>query len=51
MFGSGAYSSPARIYPECGHYSLTSAAPSGKEGTAFMALMAEKSPACCPAAG
>ncbi|EER3767219.1 ParB/RepB/Spo0J family partition protein [Escherichia coli] len=42
VFGSGAYSSPARIYLECGHYSLTSAAPSGKEGTAFMALMAEK---------
>ncbi|HHQ1710779.1 TPA: ParB/RepB/Spo0J family partition protein [Escherichia coli] len=41
VFGSGAYSSPARIYLECGHYSLTSAAPSGKEGTAFMALMAE----------
>ena len=41
VFGSGAYSSPVRIYLECGHYSLTSAAPSGKEGTAFMALMAE----------
>lgn len=41
VFGSGAYSSPARIYLECGHYSLTSAAPSGKEGTAFMALMVE----------
>ncbi|EHI0839626.1 ParB/RepB/Spo0J family partition protein [Escherichia coli] len=42
VFGSGAYSSPVRIYLECGHYSLTSAAPSGKEGTAFMALMAER---------
>ncbi|HDN1103484.1 TPA: hypothetical protein P1E51_005300, partial [Escherichia coli] len=28
---------------ECEHYSLTSDAPSGKEGAAFMALMAEKS--------
>ncbi|EPA4802084.1 ParB/RepB/Spo0J family partition protein [Shigella sonnei] len=42
VFGSGAYSSPVRIYLECGHYSLTSAAPSGKEGAAFMAMMAEK---------
>ncbi len=42
VFGSGAYSNPARIRPECEHYSLTSDAPSGKEGAAFMALMAEK---------
>ncbi|HCO8322211.1 TPA: ParB/RepB/Spo0J family partition protein [Escherichia coli] len=40
--GSGAYSNPARIRLECEHYSLTSDAPSGKEGAAFMALMAEK---------
>lgn len=40
--GSGAYSNPARIRLECEHYSLTSNAPSGKEGAAFMALMAEK---------
>ncbi len=36
---------------ECEHYSLTSDAPSGKEGAAFMALMAEKIPSCSPAAG
>ncbi|SRY59875.1 ParB-like nuclease [Escherichia coli] len=42
VFGSGAYSSPARIRLECEHYSLTSDAPSGKEGAAFMAMMAEK---------
>ncbi|EAQ4834918.1 ParB/RepB/Spo0J family partition protein [Salmonella enterica] len=40
--GSGAYSNPAKIRLECEHYSLTSDAPSGKEGAAFMALMAEK---------
>ena len=33
---------PAQISPECKHYSLTSDAPSGKDGAAFMALMAEK---------
>ena len=43
VFGSGAYSKPAQISLECEHYSLTSDAPSGKEGAAFMALMAEKS--------
>ncbi|ELN5383188.1 ParB/RepB/Spo0J family partition protein [Escherichia coli] len=42
VFGSGAYSKPAQISLECKHYSLTSDAPSGKEGTAFMAMMAEK---------
>ncbi|ELR4451165.1 ParB/RepB/Spo0J family partition protein [Salmonella enterica] len=42
VFGSGAYSKPAQISLECEHYSLTSDAPSGKEGAAFMALMAEK---------
>lgn len=42
VFGSGAYSKPAQISLECKHYSLTSDAPSGKEGAAFMALMAEK---------
>ncbi|WP_059219293.1 ParB/RepB/Spo0J family partition protein [Escherichia albertii] len=42
VFGSGAYSNPAKIRLECGHSSLTSDAPSGKEGAAFMALMAEK---------
>ncbi|EBV4848315.1 ParB/RepB/Spo0J family partition protein [Salmonella enterica] len=42
VFGCGAYSNPARIRLECGHSSLTSDAPSGKEGAAFMALMAEK---------
>ena len=42
MFGSGAYSKPAQISLECKHYSLTSDAPSGKEGAAFLALMAEK---------
>ncbi|EEY1391107.1 ParB/RepB/Spo0J family partition protein [Escherichia coli] len=42
VFGSGAYSKPAQISLECKHYSLTSDAPSGKEGVAFMALMAEK---------
>ncbi|MCQ1564428.1 ParB/RepB/Spo0J family partition protein [Escherichia coli] len=42
MFGSGAYSKPAQISLECKHYSLTSDAPSGKDGAAFMALMAEK---------
>ncbi|EFS2881290.1 ParB/RepB/Spo0J family partition protein [Escherichia coli] len=40
--GSGAYSKPAQISLECKHYSLTSDAPSGKEGAAFMAMMAEK---------
>ncbi len=40
--GSGAYSKPAQISLECKHSSLTSDAPSGKEGAAFMALMAEK---------
>ncbi|EFT5679424.1 ParB/RepB/Spo0J family partition protein [Salmonella enterica] len=42
VFGSGAYSKPAQISLECKHSSLTSDAPSGKEGTAFMAMMAEK---------
>ena len=42
VFGSGAYSNPAKIRLECEHYSLTSDAPSGKEGAAFMAMMAEK---------
>ncbi|GDL22926.1 partitioning protein ParB [Escherichia coli] len=42
VFGSGAYSNPARIRLECEHYSLTSDAPSGKEGAAFMTMMAEK---------
>ncbi|EIG4798932.1 ParB/RepB/Spo0J family partition protein [Escherichia coli] len=42
VFGSGAYSKPAQISQECKHYSLTSDAPSGKEGAAFMAMMAEK---------
>ncbi len=42
VFGSGAYSKPAQISLECKHYSLTSDAPSGKDGAAFMALMAEK---------
>ena len=42
VFGSGAYSNPARIRLECEHHSLTSDAPSGKDGAAFMALMAEK---------
>ncbi|EFE2772409.1 ParB/RepB/Spo0J family partition protein [Escherichia coli] len=42
VFGSGAYSKPAQISLECEHYPLTSDAPSGKEGAAFMALMAEK---------
>lgn len=40
--GSGAYSKPAQISLECKHYSLTSDAPSGRDGAAFMALMAEK---------
>ncbi|EFH0863500.1 ParB/RepB/Spo0J family partition protein [Escherichia coli] len=43
VFSSGAYSKPAQISLECKHYSLTSDAPSGKEGAAFMAMMAEKS--------
>ncbi|EFP9938127.1 TPA: ParB/RepB/Spo0J family partition protein [Shigella sonnei] len=42
VFDSGAYSKPAQISLECKHYSLTSDAPSGKGGAAFMALMAEK---------
>ncbi len=42
VFGSGAYSKPAQISLECKHYSLTSDAPSGKEGAAFLAMMAEK---------
>ncbi|MEL8976260.1 hypothetical protein J4Y83_23090, partial [Escherichia coli] len=42
VFDSGAYSKPAQISLECKHYSLTSDAPSGKEGAAFLALMAEK---------
>ncbi|HAW1105314.1 TPA: ParB/RepB/Spo0J family partition protein [Escherichia coli] len=42
VFGSGAYSKPAQISLECKHYSLTSDAPSGKDGAAFMAMMAEK---------
>ncbi|HGF1769099.1 TPA: ParB/RepB/Spo0J family partition protein, partial [Escherichia coli] len=42
VFGSGAYSKPAQISLECKHYSLTSNAPSGKDGAAFMAMMAEK---------
>ncbi|HFU2754114.1 TPA: ParB/RepB/Spo0J family partition protein [Escherichia coli] len=40
VFGSGAYSKPAQVSLECKHYSLTSDAPSGKEGV--LALMAEK---------
>lgn len=42
VFGSGAYSKPVQISLECKHYSLTSDAPSGKEGAAFQVLMAEK---------
>ncbi|EGA7860672.1 ParB N-terminal domain-containing protein [Salmonella enterica] len=41
VFGSGAYSKPAQISLTCKHYSLTNDAPSGKEGTAFQALMQE----------
>ncbi|WP_423330711.1 ParB/RepB/Spo0J family partition protein (plasmid) [Escherichia coli O111:H8] len=43
VFDSKAHSSPARIRLACEHYALTSDAPSGKEGVAFMALMAEHS--------
>ena len=43
VFDSKAHSCPARIRLECEHYALTSDAPSGKEGAAFMALMAEHS--------
>ncbi|EHT9367634.1 ParB/RepB/Spo0J family partition protein [Escherichia coli] len=43
VFDSGAYSKPAQISLECKHYSLTSDAPSGKDGAAFLAMMAEKS--------
>ncbi len=35
VFDSGAYSKPAQISLECKHYSLTSDAPSGKEGAAL----------------
>ncbi|EHO7054895.1 ParB/RepB/Spo0J family partition protein [Escherichia coli] len=42
VFGSGAYSKPAQISLECKHSSLTSDAPSGKEGAAFLSMMAEK---------
>ncbi|UIY37386.1 ParB/RepB/Spo0J family partition protein (plasmid) [Escherichia coli] len=42
VFGSGAYSKPAQISLECKHSSLTSDAPPGKEGAAFLAMMAEK---------
>lgn len=41
VFGSGAYNKPAQISLTCKHYSLTNDAPSGKEGTAFQALMQE----------
>ncbi|EKH8729717.1 ParB/RepB/Spo0J family partition protein [Escherichia coli] len=41
VFGSGAYSKPAQISLECKHYSLTSDAPSGKEGAAFLSLSQE----------
>ncbi|MCK2180850.1 ParB N-terminal domain-containing protein [Hafnia paralvei] len=41
VFGSGAYNKPAQISLTCQHYSLTNDAPSGKEGTAFQALMQE----------
>ncbi|EED0543924.1 ParB/RepB/Spo0J family partition protein [Escherichia coli] len=43
VFDSKAHSSPARIRLACEHYALTSDALSGKEGAAFMALMAEHS--------
>lgn len=42
VFGSGAYSKPAQISLECKHSSLTSDAPSGKGGAAFLSMMAEK---------
>ncbi|WP_089639769.1 ParB/RepB/Spo0J family partition protein [Escherichia coli] len=42
VFGCGAYSHPVKIRLECEHYALTSDAPSGKEGVAFLAIMAEK---------
>ena len=42
VFGCGAYSNPVKIRLECEHYALTSDAPSGKEGVAFLAIMAEK---------
>mgnify|MGYP000973719571 FL=1 len=42
VFDSKAHSSPVRIRLACEHYALTSDAPSGKEGAAFMAMMAEK---------
>ncbi len=42
VFGSGAYSNPAKIRLECEHYALTSDAPSGKDGAAFRLMMAEK---------
>ncbi|EKM5626187.1 ParB N-terminal domain-containing protein [Salmonella enterica] len=41
VFGSGAYNKPAQVSLTCKHYSLTNDAPSGKEGTAFQALMQE----------
>jgi len=41
VFSSGAYHQPAQISLTCKHYSLTNDAPSGKEGTAFQALMQE----------
>lgn len=41
IFGSSAYHRPAQISLTCKHYSLTNDAPSGKEGTAFQALMQE----------
>ncbi len=48
VFDSGAYSKPAQISLECKHYSLTSDAPSGKEGAAFLALMTRKKPVLLP---
>lgn len=42
VFSSGAYGRAAKITLDCKHYSLCDNAPSGKNGTAWLALMQEQ---------
>ncbi|QGY33178.1 ParB/RepB/Spo0J family partition protein [Pantoea cypripedii] len=41
IFAGGTYSNPFKINLECGHAALTASAPTGKNGIAWQALMAE----------
>lgn len=42
VFSTGYYDNPSQIRLECSHYSLSDNAPSGQQGSAYLALMDEK---------